>query len=372
MADYLITRNGFHYFCRRVPSKLIPIIRKRFWRETLETKDEVEAKKRAGILNSDCEMEIARARIEFQRQRSAVDRLTRDERVVVEAAGGLNALKRTTLGNVNSQHFTEMGLKGEVSLAEVARDMLASEGEACRSELAAEGIDLDELREEIAEAEARASVLRERLKRNLEILRKGSVAPDPMLSDDSEADTSPETINLPHVLRRWAEESRAPAQHIEQYGYAVKRFHELHGALSLSEITKTHLRQFKDEVSKLPLSTRADLRTASLARVIMIAEKEGLPRIGESTVRKHVRALSTLLSRAVGMGYLEHSPASGLRFSRARAKLATESRRLGFSPAQLRVLDASLAQEYEVTRITDGYLSFALIKAAGSKKPANY
>jgi integrase len=348
MPDHLILRSGVYYFHRRVPSKLTPLIGKPFWRESLGTRDEAEAKKKVVMLNGDCEQMITIAEAEYRRQRSAVARLTRDEREVVEAAGGLNALRRTTVGDVNTNHPARMGLRGEVRLAEAASGMLASETKAGRAELAAEGIDLDELREQVAEAEARAVVLRERLKRNLEILRKGSQAPDPELSDD--ADSTPETITLKDVHRRWADESKAPVQHVNQYEYAVKRFHELHNrSLPLTEITKSHLRQFKDAISKLPRSTRADLRKATLARAISIADKEGLARIDERTTRKHILALSTLLNHAVGWGYLESSPAQGLRFVKPRGKVSDESRRLGFSPNQLRELDASLSQEYKIT-----------------------
>ncbi len=47
MASYLITRNGVRYFARRVPSKLVPMIGKRFWRETLATSDDAEAHRKA-------------------------------------------------------------------------------------------------------------------------------------------------------------------------------------------------------------------------------------------------------------------------------------------------------------------------------------
>jgi integrase len=289
---------------------------------------------------------IVIAEAEHRRQRSAVARLTRDEREVVEAAGGLNALRDQTVGKPKAAYLSEMGLKAEVALNRTVRDMFASEQEgASRAELAAEGIDLDELQEQIAEADARLSVLRKRLTRNLEILRKGAAAPDPELSDDT-----PETIDLRTVLRRWADERKAPAQHVQQYEYAVNRFHELFDKpLPLTAITKAHLREFKDAIGKLPRSTRADLRKARLRRAISLADKEGLARIDERTVRKHILALATLLNHAVGWGYIESSPALGLRFVKPRAKVSSESRRLGFTPEQLRTLDESLSREYKVT-----------------------
>ena len=97
----------------------------------------------------------------------------------------------------------------------------------------------------------------------------------------------------------------APDQHVGQYRYAVTRFHELHGRLPLRDVTRAHLRQFKDAIVKLPRSTRADIRSATLARAVAIAERENLPRIEETTARKHVIALSTLLAHAVSWGFIE-------------------------------------------------------------------
>ncbi len=98
MPNFLITRRGVHYFNRRVPAKLIPIIGKECWRETLSTTDPLTARKEAAQRNADCEAQIAIALLEYRRQRSAVARLTPDERAVVQGAGGLAALRKRTVG----------------------------------------------------------------------------------------------------------------------------------------------------------------------------------------------------------------------------------------------------------------------------------
>ncbi|HUN39079.1 MAG TPA: hypothetical protein VMU81_02185 [Acetobacteraceae bacterium] len=226
---------------------------------------------------------------------------------------------------------------------------LATANESRRAGLAAEGIDLDGLQDELAQAEAHATTLRARLERNLAILRKGpEAAADPDLASDyPQQQAAAETLQT--VLDRWAKESGAPEQHVGLYRYAVRRFHELHGQIGLAEITRAHLRQFLDAIIRLPRSTRPDLRTAQLARAIALADKEGLPRIEERTARKHVMALSTLLGHAVSWGYIERSPADGFRFIKKREKRSQDNDRRGFTPAQLRALDASLAAEYKDT-----------------------
>ncbi len=226
---------------------------------------------------------------------------------------------------------------------------LSLEPARSRPGLAEDGVDLDDLQEELAQTEARAAILRDRLERNLAILRKGTEeAADPEL-ESADPEEQGQTENLQTILDRWTKESNAPAQHVGQYAYAVRRFHDLHGRIGLKEITRAHLRQFKDAIRRLPRSTRREIRTATLARAVAIADKENLPRIDEKTARKHVMALSTLLSHAVGWGFLDTSPADGLRFVKPRKKVSEEDTRIGFTPAQLRALDASLAGEYRVT-----------------------
>ena len=308
MPSYLITRNGVRYFARRVPSKLVPLIGKRFWRETLATSDDAEAHRKAAQLNADCEQAIAVATLEYRRQRSAVARLTGDERAVMEAAGGLTALRKATVGeplNIEAKAAAvwqslpprlrnglpdewlrltraqrnwlierwgalpthdrdalfrgtgkhNRGLRDEARFASAAAEMMAGVAVDRRTPLAARGMDLDEMQEEVAQAEARAATLRARLERNLAILRKGDDGePDTELASEDPARQA-EGENLTTVLDRWARESGAPDQHVGQYRYAVTRFHELHGRLPLRDVTRAHLRQFKDAIVKLPRST---------------------------------------------------------------------------------------------------------------------
>jgi hypothetical protein len=260
MFDYLITRNGVHYFSRRVPAKLAAIIGKKLWRETLATSDRTAAAKAAALRNADCEHEIATALIEYRRQRSAVARLTVEEREVVQEAGGLTALRRETLGldpniatvwrsfpdrirnglprewselaSEKQAHLTALwtalpsderrrhmtratgnyGLKNNVHFAEAVADMLSSMASASRQQLAEEGINADDLQEELSQAGARAATLRSRLERNLAILRKGTdeVADPELAPNDPEQRAANE--NLQTVLDRWAKESGAPDQ----------------------------------------------------------------------------------------------------------------------------------------------------------------
>ena len=68
------------------------------WFSTGRRDNKIAAEKAAGQKNADCEQEIAVALLEYRRQRSAIARLTPDERAVVQAAGGLRALRTATVG----------------------------------------------------------------------------------------------------------------------------------------------------------------------------------------------------------------------------------------------------------------------------------
>jgi integrase len=60
-------------------------------------------------------------------------------------------------------------------------------------------------------------------------------------------------------------------------------------------------------------------------------------------------ALTTLLRWATSWGYIESNPGDGFRLPKKREKVAETSRRLPFSPSQMRALETSLKAEFAET-----------------------
>ena len=74
----------------------------------------------------------------------------------------------------------------------------------------------------------------------------------------------------------------------------TKEFERLHGPLLLFQITKKHVREFRDHLANGELK--------------------------ESTGAKHFRCIKTLFKFAVSEGYIDHSPAEGIEWQWSKVK----------------------------------------------------
>jgi len=149
-------------------------------------------------------------------------------------------------------------------------------------------------------------------------------------------------LGLMQVIARWARETQAPEQHVEQYRYPARGFRELHGDLPLKSITKNHLRGFADAVAKLPRSTPKEVRDAPMGDAIRFGEEKGLPRISARTAKTHLAALRTILGYAENRGLVEHNPASRLHLAVPKGKAVDRERRRPFSRRQVKEVIAAL------------------------------
>jgi hypothetical protein len=137
MAGYIVKRGdtAFYHFKRNVPRKLVPIIGKSVWRETLGATTLAKAREAAEPLIASTSEEIRKAKAEYHRQRHALSVLTPDERAIVQEAGGFKGLRKVTTSDV----------KVTLPFAEEAARTLSASAQQSRVYLRAEGIDPDEL-----------------------------------------------------------------------------------------------------------------------------------------------------------------------------------------------------------------------------------
>jgi integrase len=207
-----------------------------------------------------------------------------------------------------------------------------------------EDLEREDLELELRQARASIDTLLEQVTRKERTLGKLGVVTTP--EGEPEAASAP---NLGEIVSRWAKETEAPPQHVEQYRYVANRFAQLHGDLPITEITKAHIRAFKDAIGKLPNSTRADIREAKLHDAIRLGAAKGLPPITPRTVTKHVTGLATLLRYAEGAGFIETNPAAGIRFPKVKGKISDRERRKPFSREELATLFAAIDAAHGAT-----------------------
>jgi integrase len=342
MADYIIKRGKTYYFKRAVPTRLAPIIGKKVWKETLKAYSEQDAKQAVLPLLAITNEEIRRAKAEHHRTRASLAFLTSDEKAILEEAGGFKGLREAA-----------KGIGTDLRFARVATDLLASVATGPRRDITKDGIDPDALEQELREAEAYAQTLRAQLERDRSILarerlRRSDAIPEDELPQDPEA-PAPD-IDLGTLVNVWIRQEHLNDQHAGQYRYPVKLFEEWHGPVPLRSITKAHIRDWRNAVTRLPRSTKVAYRSARMREAIGMADKDAAVRITPQTAAKHLSALRTLLQFAASEGYLESNPASDLKPPKSKkGKKSEESDRKAFTLDQRRRLFASLAKTYTAT-----------------------
>ena len=93
-----------------------------------------------------------------------------------------------------------------------------------------------------------------------------------------------------------------------QFMYAVRRFAEYHGDVEITALTRRHLSDFAADFTKLPISSRADIRNLPFRDAVAVADKEGLALVSERTRDQNVTLLKALTAFAAEEGLIPVNP----------------------------------------------------------------
>lgn len=280
---------------RRVPPDLQDVIGKKLWTQSLGTASLREAERLASAFRVKHDREIDAAR--------GVLDLTPEERERIDAAGGVGGF----LQDLDEQAREAKRLDRD---SELMRDVaglrpIETAFGVWRDAVEVSGDDDDapdpiKARIKIATLEAEAQAIRDQLARDAVLTAK--VRPlhptPPALAETLESlPADGDRATLGTILEAWKAAKKPVAAN--QFEVPVREFEQLHGALLLSQITKKHVREFRDHLAK------GELR--------------------ESTAAKHFRCVKTLFKFAVSEGYLDHSPAEGIEWQWAKVKVSESS-----------------------------------------------
>jgi hypothetical protein len=75
-------------------------------------------------------------------------------------------------------------------------------------------------------------------------------------------------MDLMSLFHRWLGERNPPTKTVLDFTTAIRRFTELHGNLPVPEITKAHVRVYKDALSRVPRSCSGKMRNMTLPQVL--------------------------------------------------------------------------------------------------------
>lgn len=136
-------------------------------------------------------------------------------------------------------------------------------------------------------------------------------------------DPKPETgPTLSEIFEKWKVERKPPEKTAFEFATYIKRFIGLHGDLPIEEITKAHVREYKEAMLLYPSRASSKLKKLPIHKVIEKTRKdESIPRLSVKTVNeKCLATLSLVFSWAVNNGYRDDNPAQGIRAVTGRAQ----------------------------------------------------
>ncbi|HSI52069.1 MAG TPA: site-specific integrase [Ideonella sp.] len=181
-----------------------------------------------------------------------------------------------------------------------------------------------------------------------------NVAPVLPLRSEQSKPTRPRAIKLMALFGLYAEDktlndgdTRATRKTLASFQATVQRFTELMGDLDVTAINREVVARYRAELARLPAKGEGT-RGLNASQLIAKAEKEGLPRLSEPTIRNHIRAVSAVLSHGVRLQRLTENPIIAGGVGRSAAKAATRRvagirRRKDYSPDELRAIFTSPA-----------------------------
>jgi integrase len=162
-------------------------------------------------------------------------------------------------------------------------------------------------------------------------------APPPIRTGTATAISRLGGRTLSSVVDAWSAERKPRPQTVQEFTTAVRRFRELHGEITVDQITKPLVVAFKDALLQLPRRSSHAVREKTLPEQIEHLKGDPTPRLKATAVKKQLNCLSAILGWAVDNAIIEHNPARGVtvrnpeqeqraRYSYDLADLATIAR----------------------------------------------
>jgi len=326
------TRNW--QFRAKIPVDLQEIYGKKEITYSLRTANYQEALEKTRIASVKLDQEFAEKR--RQRDAQAIEKLSEIEVERITAIWRHDALQADEESRINGLSPTEFqSWDDAITFAYVeARESLAT------GNLNRISVELDDLLDEIGMKVAKGSEAYKQLAYALlkakvetlealkarhegKVVKTPSKPASPVSTTPEELDNESPTITQVHTM--WAEEHLAaggPEKTVKDFGTYVRRFVELHGDLPVSQITKKHVRDYKDAMLKYPSRRVGKLKDMTVPQLLeYVQQNPDTPVISPRTVNdRALGAVGAVLGWAESNDYIEANPASGVKVKAMKVK----------------------------------------------------
>ncbi len=321
----------FYYFRRRIPNDLQEAYGKKWIQFSLKTSDIKEAVSKVHIETLRYDHEFAEKRRQLNSELVSVLAETEVERIVAHwLYNVLHEDEQIRLSNIQGTQFDLMN------------ELLFEEDAKLRDALTNGRLQVveSELNELIADTGIRIAHNSHAYNQLAVALLKTMIKTIGLIRQRQQGipvDTPPKPIKLrPEIvsykegaptLRQlhtlWAEEhTRAGGAErtINEFGTAARRFSEFFGDIPVNEITKKHVREFKDFMLRYPAHVSGDMRQMTAPQLIEISDATpGLRVLSPATVNdKMLGGISAILAWGEENAYLDYNPASKVKVKAAK------------------------------------------------------
>lgn len=339
-------RSGIYYFRREVPAEIRALVGRREWKVSLKTRDLAVARPRFASESARCEEVLAAAREQLAGRpkvlasdaprladrwaKSVLESWNAEPEQVEIYLGRISDLEADDYSEAEYQPACDLLPEGDDSKSRykvISRFLSASLTEA--------GLPLPDSADPAFRALVDAFFARwcdvcrmayARYSGDWRSRLELPAADEPLALQLSKSrSTAPK---LSEVYQQWADdkrttdgENRSTAKTVAEFGTIITRFIELKGDMAVDQISRLTVHEFRIALGKLPTQGKG-LRGLSAPQLIAKAEAEGLPTASLGTVKKQLRALSTVLHFAKRrLGVIQEDPvsASGIIAQLAKA-----------------------------------------------------
>lgn len=349
---------GMFQYRRKVPLHLQSLIGKREWKRSLGTKDPEVAARKSRTVSEECAQAFALAqgvydgnvRLDAADVQQLAARWFRDELAALESTGdyghwlvesydhSIDDGDGEAIGKTFATYQSVVDPDSTAGMASATdghiQEMLATHklppvavGTALHNQLAeAFWTHLCDL----------SSLCLSRMEAGSRYVAPPVIAPAAPLSFERAAVAKREGRTMMDVWEayktdRTAGKGAATATTLNDYRGIVQAFVELFGDIAISSFTNELAQEYRLMLARTPVSKGKGIRGLTAREQIALAEANDLPKIEAGTVKKRLRAMSSVLSFAKDMGWIKVNPivdsGASKRVARDSAKSSTSSRK---------------------------------------------
>ena len=303
-------KSGAYFYQRRVPKELQhrkDLFKHQFIEEYLATTDRAVAKRQVSTVNEKWERTF--------------DALRRDEKVTSEQLSKIRQI-------VQFEAHLAM-LSDPQDGPELIKDRQGDFGPEFDARVA-EALERVGLPHSKRNLELAMQAVWEGSQGALILFDQGLTPPEPKFSIAAR-ETAVGGHKLNDALEHWSQERKPAARTIKEWRRTLSRFKELHGDIAIAAITRTHVAEFKDALAACTKHLSHKERAQTLPEIVEASK--GRPSLSPTSVNKQLGAIKSLLSHAVGQGWIETNVAIGVRMAGGRGE-----ERPGFEPGEVLAL----------------------------------